>query len=179
MKELLDHEVSTWAHKLQLPVNPAFDFEVDPSEQPEYVNPVTLNNYLATYSNAQIQLTDFVSVKNTRLTDLKKSQREKQRELDDFEERVLRKHPPSLERHVKTLKLQGAYIAAKAEEMGLSVEHKGYIVALRSIEDEMETVKSRIDTAKLWIKTIEDNTIKIQTYLSFVKSEVDRVKRFG
>jgi chaperonin cofactor prefoldin len=179
MNEILEHTVSKWAKKLQLPTHPAYDFETDPTGQPEYVNPVTLNNYLVVYGNAQNQLSDYITTKNVRVTELKSAQRKKQRELDDFEESILRKSPPALERHVKTLKLQNAYIAAKAAETGREVEHRGFVIALRSIEDEIEEVKSKIDTAKLWIKTLEDNTVKIQTHLSFVKSEVDRVKRFG
>lgn len=162
--------------RLIMPTSPSHDLDCDPDGQPEYANPVTVNNYQIVYSNALHELTDIVVKGNKQLEGLKKEKRAADRALDDFGNQILRKANPKAI-NLKTLKMQDAFISEKAEEFGQSIEYEALTEESRKLEDQIGEVQAKIKSARDWIDSIRLASDNGKTFLAFWKADAERVRR--
>lgn len=162
--------------RLTVPVSQSHDLECEPDGQPEYANPVTVNNYQIVYSNALIELADTVVTYDKVVSAGKKKQREVERKMEDLGRRVLQQSSPRA-LDLKTLKMQDAFISAKAGELGLGTEYEQYTADLRQLEDEIAEAATVVKAARDYIHVVERASNNAMAFLSYYKHEADRVRR--
>jgi len=157
--------------QLKVPVNPEYDFEQDPHDQAEYVNPVTLAHKQAYVMNYAVEVTAALTRINLRLADLKVQLRAAERAQEDFEAALLARFPaPAAER--KSNKLLEAYITRLAFESGGQEIYGKLIAERRAREDELELATADLENARYVHQTLKLLSELGQTYLSFYKHEV-------
>jgi hypothetical protein len=162
-------ELSPSALRLTIPTNPNVDISVVPTAEFEYANPVTLNNMLLLYGNAVIELAGKRDRAGKRLEAAKLERRKAERQLEDFEQGLLRTHPAP--RGVTTLKLLAAHIEAAAFSDDTSDQYDDLRNAVRTAEDAVEAANAQISTLKGWGDAIETASGNITVHLSYVKAE--------
>jgi hypothetical protein len=160
---------------LKTPVNPDYDFDADPSEQAEYVNPVTLaykQTYLANYA---ADVTDALNGANRRLAEAKVDLKTAQHRLDDFESELLATYPaPTNER--KSNKLLESYIRRMAFESGQKAQHQELIDTVRDIEATLELVQAEIENGRQTHNLLRLLSEQGRTVLAFTKWEEERAR---
>lgn len=159
------------ADRMRVRTNPAYDSEVDPTEQEwAYVNPVQLNNDLITIGNEMLSLAE-VSVNATRENQrLRLEMRKLEREQDDFEKHLLATDPlaPS---EAKSLKTIAAAIERRVQQQGLSDQVQARLDKIRQYEDAIDRNETTIRLSKLYWDTAEKLSDNIKTHLAYVKAE--------
>lgn len=165
-----DDTNAVFGDDLLLEINPQYDFGADPTEQPECVNPVHVNNKLAVLSNRLIQITQAIVKANTLLGQKMRKRRLLQNAVEAIEREVLRMKPPT-QTQVKTLKVQDAYIQTMAEHLGVHEKLAQAKTAVELLDDDISVLEIKIENGKTWTGAMKLHGIHIQTHLSFVKDE--------
>lgn len=157
------------AARLLIPTNPNVQVaEVAPKEF-EYANPTTLNNLLILYGNARIELGDKSEKANKALEAAKLEKRKAERQLEDFEKRLLREKP--VPRGITTLKLIGAHLEAAAFLEQTSDQYDLLRDAVRDAEDAEYAASAQVRRYKDWAETIQAAVDSITVHLSYIKHE--------
>lgn len=164
-----DDALSALAEGLLIPTNPTVDLSASPIGDFEYANPVTLNNQLLLYGNAVIQATDRIAACHKQIEAAKLAKRKAERQLEDFEQAILRKYP--LPKGTGTLKVIDAYIARMAVEEKLHEQYADLKDEVRKQDDERAKWEAREKTTRMWLDAIDRASQNITTHLSFVKYE--------
>jgi hypothetical protein len=162
---------------LLIPVNPGYDFSADPGGQPEYVNPVTLNNMEVRYANAAIQVVDRVTRSMKKLAQFKADLDEAEQAVEDFESDLLRLHPPP--RGEKTLKLIDAHILRIAEQEGTITEYRAKMAKTRDLKRQIIITDAAVDAGRLVLTQLKMVGEHGQTHLSFVKNEYKQARGYA
>lgn len=155
--------------KLKLPVNPAYKWD-GPDDQPEYANPVTLNNRIIELANASLTTAQAIVIYQKRRGELRNDLKAAQDALDDFEQELLVQFPPP-PTATKSNRLVQTYLLTTATHHNKRDAYLALRDTVRRLEAQLETVGVKLDTmrtAQAAIQTVADN---VQTHLSFVKSE--------
>lgn len=155
---------------LLVPTNPDFDWDADPNSQPEYVNPVTLNNKEVEYANAAIHIAQKLVATNKEIARVKRALIAARHAQDDFEREVLLSFPapPSA---TKSTKLLQAYLYKVTTENKQRKKMDELTKEVRELERELIGLEIQADTAHDVFQAIKLGGEHIQTHLSFVKSE--------
>jgi chromosome segregation ATPase len=167
----MTEEVSKTAGLLLIPVNAASaeapGIPAD-SSQFEYANPVTLKNRLVLYSNAVIEATDRLNDFNERIAAAKQHKRAAERDLENYEARLLRLYPP--EKNLSTLKLVQAYVERISHDRdSTSDQYHELRQAVHKAEDDGAHWQTKADKVRAWLNAIETASQNITTHLSYVK----------
>lgn len=155
---------------LQVPVNPNYDFEKDPSLQTDYANPVMLSNKLVLYANALLQITKGVMGLARRREGLRLERRTSELKLNAMRREVLAQNPapPAAS---KNLALTEAYVFRCLESNGVIDLWKALEATVNRLEDEIEGLKQEEDNLKYSVHTIKLASENITNKLSYVKAE--------
>ena len=162
---------------LLIPVNPSYNFEADPAGQPEYVNPVTLNNMEIRHANAAITVADRVTRRMKELAQLKVDLDIAEQALEDFESDLLRLNPPP--RGEKTLKLIEAHIRRVSEVESQATKYAELRNKVRELKRQIIIVDAAIDAGRLMLTQIKLLGEHGQTHLSFVKQEYRQARGYA
>ena len=165
---------------LMIPTNPEYDWEVDPNTQFDFVNPVVLNNKLMQHANAAITVTQAIVTANRKLNDLESKRVLLETELEDLEQKVLAKQPPT-PAEAKTLKQLGAYIIRMMEQADDPSDYARYLQVkdeLSGMAKEMAEHRMSVDNGRQVFQMLKMLSEEIKTHLSFVKNEASG-SRFG
>lgn len=163
-----DVRPSAIAKRLTIPTNPTVSPDVDPSGDYEYANPVALNNRVVLYANAIIECTDLISQYSTRLEAAKLAKRKAERQLEDFEGRLLRVHPaPKGHNTLKALQSHIEKVAWEKDETG--DQYHELQDALRKAEDDVARWAAKMAQQRDWLEAIKLASHNVGTFLSYVK----------
>lgn len=154
---------------LKLPVNPTYKWDGS-EDQPEYVNPVTLNNRIIELANASLATSQLVVVQQTRRGLVRTQLKEAQDALLDFEQDLLVQFPPP-PTATKSNRLVEIYLRTLATHHNKLDEYKQLRQAVRAFEREELAISTKLDTLKTALASIQTVGDNIQTHLSYVKSE--------
>src|SRR4051812_12538361 len=109
-------------NRLTLPTHPEFDLLTD-SGSMDYTPPATLANYIVLYTNAAIELTESVVLKQRDMERENQSRKTAQRALSSFERGLLaRNQAPAAA--TKNLKVTEAYVTKCATDAGRASEYE-------------------------------------------------------
>jgi len=158
---------------LLVPVNPQFKWDADPTEQFDYVNPVTLYNKQISLANAALTVTQSHIQANTKIGTIKVALQEAQNALDDFEQDILRQFPPPPAQS-KNLKLMESHVRTAAFQGGMADKLTELRNAVRKYEGELVTVKIDAENCMQMFQAIKLAGEHGQTHLSYVKDEAKR-----
>lgn len=155
---------------LVIPTNPDYKWELDPDEQPEYVNPVALNNREVQYANAAIRVAQRLVATNRHIAKSKQNLATARHALEDFERELLLAYPaPSSA--TKSTKLLQAYLYAAAIQHDKRETLNALVTEVRAIERDLISLEIEADMAHTAFQAIKLGGEHIQTHLSFVKNE--------
>ncbi len=165
------HEDPEFGAKLKIPVNPEYDHDVDPEENPYvYWNPVSAVNDLIKLANAAIEVSQNISDWQGKKASLEVELRSVTREIEALERFLIRDSPLSTSES-KTLKTVDAAVESRAVASG----HYGTLEELRNKEASLKSrilvLKEKIDCGYNWNKTNERVSDNIKTALAFYKDE--------
>lgn len=159
------------ADRLKIQVNPEFDHEAEPEDQPvAYVNPVRLNNDLIRLSN---QLVLFAE-ERARLIGRRTKLRHQRRSIEtarESRERVLLRDTPLSPAEAKSLKTIEAAVARRAQLSGEEAQFAAWDAELGTIEAELDKIEAAMDVYSVYAHTTERMTDNIKSHLSYVKAE--------
>lgn len=166
------------ADELRVRVNPEYDHDVDPEENPyQFWNPVTATNDLVRLANAALEITQAITDAMQERTKVEVALREVTRELEMLEHNLLVDNPLS-PTEAKTLKTVAAAVQSRAHMSG----HFDQLQSLRErqaqCEDRILLLKERIDAGHAWNKTNERVSDNLKTALSFYKDERKRAYQY-
>jgi hypothetical protein len=160
--------------ELRVRVNPEYDHEVDPVENPyEYWNPVTATNDLVKLANATIEITQVIADAMRERTRAELSLRKVNRELEVLEHSLLVDHPLS-PTEAKTLKTVAAAVQSRVYTAGIVAEFQTLRTLQAQQEDLLLTLQERIDVGHAWNKATERVSDNLKTALAFYKDERKR-----
>jgi chromosome segregation ATPase len=162
--------LSAAAKRLLIPTNPHVSPDVDPSTSGdfEYTNPVALNNRVVLYANALIECTDLIVQYQNRLEGAKLEKRTAERQIEDFEGRLLRQHPTP--KGHNTLKALQAHIEKTAFEVDdTGDQYHDLREALRKAEDKVAKWQSKLSGQRDWLEAIKLASQNVGYHLSYVK----------
>jgi hypothetical protein len=158
---------------LHIPVNPEFDWSIPATEQLEYVNPVTLNNWTILLANYGLEVSQSIVGVNRKIRDRKKARAAAKHAFSDFQQDLLREYPPPA-LATKNLALTDAYIRNTAFVAGRQEEYNHLQIALSDADQALEHLDIELDNARQVWDTIKLMGIHIQTHLSFLKSDMKK-----
>jgi carbonic anhydrase len=154
---------------LKLPVNPTYKWDGN-EDQPEYVNPVTLNNRIIELANASLATSQLIVVNQTRRGAVRAQLKDAQDALLDFEQDLLVQFPAP-PNATKSNRLVEVYIRTLATHHNKLDEYRKLRLAVRELEREEMVISTKLDTLKTALASIQTVGDNIQTHLSYVKSE--------
>lgn len=158
-------------------MNPGYDWEHNPNLQPEYTNPVTLNNKLVYFANAYVEVTRRLGIAYKLLAEIKLAKHDAESALKDFEAEILNIYiPTSSER--QNNRVLDSFISRSAATHEATNEYIKLINAVREQEKKLIAIAIRIDYYNSQKSAIELAGTHIQTHLSFVKSEQRQSRSF-
>jgi hypothetical protein len=164
-------EPRRFSNELRIRVNPAYDHEVEPEENPiQYWNPVSATNDLIKLANAALETAQRISDSMREKTSLTLQKRDLEASLDSFERELLVGEPPTAS-EAKSLKLINAAVARRANEKGQGDKLKSMQTQLSNVEREIERQQGIIDTGFMWLKANERMSDNLKSALSFYKDE--------
>ena len=168
-KDLLDN--------LLIPTNPDYDWEGDVSNQPEYVNPVTLNNREIMMANAAIVITQQHIKVNRQVAQIRHTLREAEHALSDFERDLLLRFPaPSTA--TKSTKLLQVYMYSVAITNNLQSQYNSLSGEIKNLSRELARWEAEAENCKAAYQAVKLSGEHIQTHLSFVKNEQKASRSF-
>lgn len=155
---------------LQVPINPNYDFEGDPSEQPDYANPVVLANKLVQYANGVLEAGKHVVILARKRERVRLDLKTAERELVAMRRDTLSRNPapPSA---AKNLALTDAYVYKCIEADGNADKWKALEAKIAKLQDEMEGLEKEEENLKYMQHTIRIASENITNKLSFTKHE--------
>lgn len=162
-----DEPLSAAAQRLLIPTNPSASVGLVPESEFEYANPVTLNNVVLLYGNAKIELADKSDRAHKRLDAAKLELRKAERQVEDFEFRLLRTHPTSK----TTLKLIAAHLDQAAFQEDTIAQYDELRAHVRACEDAVHRAHGVVARLKDWSDAIDSAINSITVHLSYVKAE--------
>jgi cell division protein FtsB len=155
---------------LKVPVNPDYDWNVDPHEQLEYVNPVVLNNREIYWANAAVRLTQKQVGITRKLADLKARIQRTEDELHDLEEDLLIQNPPPSSARQST-RLTDLYIRTLAFGSAQAAAYKRLRAEVRQLREEQALLQTALDNVKQVFAMLKLLGEHAMTHLSYVKAE--------
>ncbi len=161
--------------QLKVPVNPEYDFDQEPTDQAEYVNPVTLAYKQIYYANYAADVTARMNEVNKSMAEAKVALSRAKYALEDYETGLLSRYPaPTGDR--KSNKLLEAYVARMAHEDNSGDERKRLIGAVRVGEEELERLHAQLENARQAHNLLRLLGEQGRTYLAFHKFEFESTK---
>lgn len=157
---------------MRVPTNPNYVFE-QPKVRGQYVNPVTVSNYLITLANEYHDVVEGLSKINRRQASLKADLSKAESELDEFEQELLLTHPAPagdrksnklLEVYIRKLVLEDSDPQTKATWTKLRT-------TVRELRADVVTLDLERDVYFARMGQLKVQSENIKTHLSFVKSE--------
>lgn len=161
--------------QLEVPVNPAYDFEGEPADQPDYANPVVLSNKLVLYANATLQVTKSIVALARKRERLRLERRELERALVDLRRAVLNKYPATTAA-AKNLTLTDAHVFQALEREGQVAIWKSTEEKMAKLEDQIESLKQEEENEKYTVHTIRLASENVVAKLSFTKHEAQMTR---
>lgn len=155
---------------LQIPTNPNFNWQVSPTEQLEYVNPVTLNNWAIQLANQALAVSSKIIVTNKHIRAAKQALVDAKASLEDFEYDLLREYPANSSTS-KTLKILESHLRRSATAANKADQYQVLREAVRNAQRDYDKYELDLDNARQVSDTIKLMGIHIQTHLSFIKAE--------
>ena len=163
-------------NRLTIPVNPKYDFDLDPAEQEgTYVNPVTLNNSLIRYANTAATLVQQLTVAKKERLETNLRIRAAKQQLDDLEYDLLMETPKAAK---QTLKIQETEIRRKAKELGSYDYMKELENDLHKLTDSKLILDVKIENLVSALDLVEQLSQNVQTHLSFIKTEMRQSRNY-
>lgn len=160
----------TKSDRLLIPVNPTYDWDLDPTEQVGYVNPVRLNDHVIFLANAALRLGLRIDQLSKSLAQAKQDHEKSQHAVDDFQQDLLIKFPPpSLA--TKSHKLLERFVRQLVAEHDLGDQYQSLLAHSRLAKAAVERLTLELDGARAIAQSIKLAGEHIQTHLSFVKAE--------
>jgi hypothetical protein len=153
-----------------MPVNPTYDWDLDPGEQLNYVNPVRLNDHVIFLANTAARLGLRINELTKSLAAAKAAEAAAVDELEDFEQDLLVLFPPNTLAS-KSNKLLDRYVRQLAQSQGKGEVHQEHRSVARSWRNEVMRLGLELDGARSLMASIKLAGEHIQTHLSFVKAE--------
>lgn len=157
---------------LLVPTNPNYHWDVDPESQPEFANPVTVNNHVLRLANAGIAMAVASAKVNKQLSQAKQALKDAEHALEDFEQDLLRTSPPNTAAQ-KSNRLLALYVRQVAFEHGRQAEHQQLLQAQRAAQGTVDQLEIEKDTIWATSQAIKLAGEHIQTHLSFRKFEAN------
>jgi len=174
-KEPKKSSASSW-DELLVPTYPTYDWDADPGEQPEYTNPVSLNNCVIRWVNAAIRITQRLVATNKRIGQAKVALEQAEAALDDFEQELLRTNPAPASA-TKSLKLLDAYLNQVAVSTGKADDYRKLIGRIREIRQRLRILEMTADNCRHIGQTLKLAGEHAMTHLSFVKTEAAAARK--
>ncbi len=156
---------------IRIPINPEYDFDIAPSEQAEYANPVMLNNKLIQNANAHIAVSSMLNKLMQQLVGAKQDHREAETVKRDFEKQTIITGNPNSNDRKSTLLLE-AFIQAETLSLGLVDDYLQIKKTEVETRNKLEVLQSKINANQQILGAIEASTVNIQTHLAYVKMEM-------
>lgn len=156
---------------LQIPVNPNYDWNKDPSEQANYFNPVTLCNREVAYANKIIEIASKLAAANKQLAVARLRARTVRREITRIEAGLLGGQEPPKE-YTKNLVLQAAYVQQLVRGSEYADNHRLLSDELITLEDSIEEQDAKINSGYKALDALKLASQNLQTALSFYKAEM-------
>jgi hypothetical protein len=166
------------AKRLRIPTNPDYRFELAPSEQPEYGNPVTVNNKQLEFANAALAVAANIGRVQRTLAATKRELELAEARLEDFEYALLHQRPPTTA-DTKSNKLLQCYIRRIAQATGGAAEFQGMVDAVRGYRAELHGLGAELDTLHAYQQAIKTMGERATVYLSWIKDERRATGRNG
>lgn len=156
---------------LKVPVNPEYNFDLDPAEQFNYVNPVMLNNLIVHYANCAIEVFDKLKQQRKELLEVRIALRKSVRELEDLEYDILL-GANLTKSDFKNLKDRLYFIRKTAKESEYSSQYDKARITCDELQDTVLKHEIRIESGEDMLKLINQLSSNVQTHLSYVKNEM-------
>lgn len=161
-----------------IPVNPDYDWEVDPTQQAEYVNPVVLNNLEIKLANDAYEVTEAILTLQGKVGQLETRLKKHVLELRVYESGLLSRDPPKSS-DTKSTKLVEAYIWKLAIDSGEEEEYKTLLNTHAALLAKIDELQNAIEINRSKLNSIRLVGEHIQTHLSYIKSEMKSTRVFG
>lgn len=151
-----------------VPTNPGYVFE-KPRVSGQYVNPVTLSNWLIRICNDLELTAERMVIVTGRLARLQADLRKAKHDLEDFEGDMLVKSPPPVNDR-KTNKLLEAFVRTKVKEQqdGGMVWNQLRTTVLQ-LENDILEAEAEQDACRVRLKKLELQSDNIKTHLAYEK----------
>ena len=157
--------------ELAIPVNPEYDFDLDPAEQPNYVNPVTLNNRIIYYANAASKVSDQLIALRRKLLEARIELRKATRAVSDEEYDILLASGLT-KSDFKSLKDRQYFIRKYVNDSGTSERYATVVEAQDKLSDTVLALEVQLENGEDLLRVINQLSSNIQTHLSYVKNEM-------
>lgn len=162
------------ADDLRVPVNPLYDHDVDPEENPyQFWNPVSATNTLIVLANAALEVSQAVSDEMAARTQTWRRKKEVEKEIDRLEQQLI-VNDPLTPTEAKTNKLVAAAVWRRAIDQGMQETLQDLYAERDRLEELHHEHDERIDAGLMWNKTNERVSDNVKTALSFYKDERKR-----
>lgn len=167
----------TLAQRLDIPVNPEYQWGHNPELQAEYVNPVELSNRTILYANAYIAITSKLVESLKELGIAKTEKTNAETALQDFEQDLLCNNPPTAgdNKNIATL---NSYILRTVSEYDSTTEYKQLKANVSLAESALIDAQTKIEVHRANLNSVEHACQQIQTHLSFIKAEHRQAKNY-
>lgn len=166
------------ADDLRVPVNPLYDHDVDPEENPyQFWNPVSATNTLVVLANAALEVAQAVNDEMAARTATWRRKKEVEKEIERLEQRLIVKDPLT-PTEAKTIKLVSAAVWRRAIDQGVEEALQALYDERDALDEQHHEHDERIEAGLMWNKTNEKVSDNIKTALSFYKDERKRAYQY-
>ena len=166
------------ADDLRVPVNPLYDHDVDPEENPyQFWNPVSATNTLVVLANAALEVAQAVNDEMSARTATWRRKKDIEKEIERCEQQLIVNDPLS-PTEAKTIKLVAAAIWRRALDQDVHTMLEALHNERTLLEERQHEHDERIEAGLMWNKTNEKVSDNIKTALSFYKDERKRAYQY-
>jgi len=158
-----------------IPVNPQYSWDEEPQLQPDYFNPVVVNNKAIYYANQIIAATDNLTELATEASHHKFSIRQWKSRKEDIEEDIITGEEWSKEES-KNLTVLMANVRMRIRDTDHADEYFDLVSKIRNAEEQLEILTVRIDNGYRILDALKLVCQNIQTALSFYKAEMKTLR---
>lgn len=155
---------------LTLPVNPAYDFSLDPEDQLPYANPVALNNSLVYLANSMASIAERLSSAMARVAELKGLIQVETQHMDQLSRALLVAEPLSASES-KSLKTIEAAVQSRAKANGVGDTLDELRERVVQLEVQLHDAETKVARYRLYWETADRLSRNVTNHLSYVKDE--------
>ena len=158
-----------------IPVNPEYSWDTEPQLQPDYFNPVVVNNKVIFYSNEIIKATDNLTGITQEVAAIKFNLRQWRSRKEDIEEEIITGEEWSKEES-KNLTVLMANVRMRVRDTDYAEEYFDLVRKIRDGEEKLEILTVRVDNGYRILDALKLVCQNIQTALSFYKAEMKSMR---